>query len=742
MKYMLFLASWLAAAAAAGDDAVGWMRVSVPSNDVGVAALPFCPFPGQYVGALLSGPFVGDGGNASDALVVVSAADGARTGLVYSASGWLDPATGEEAQIPAFPGDALLLAPADPQPFEFYVSGLFPLAGLSQCAAPLFTGIEIDWTNSAARLSIDTGGAPADLLASDFVDFASGAASWRHLARLPAAGGLTAWYGALGPSAVSNGLYLVSDAARDSDGDGIPDGVERFVYGTSPALADTDGDGICDGLEVAWGMDPLLDDGAGSWRFHEPFELPDVRLGELSGQHGWRVSEPSAAVVQTKTARSGRAALRLSSTNDNMAVVLEQAVSGATGDVVWVDFFLEALPADFSTASAAGRIGCAGLFFLRDGHPVALDGTAFRTNESATVSLGEWVRCTFRLDFPRRAWDLYIDGRMAFEGLGMSPSSGGFGRFSTFGGGEAVVDDLVVSGTRPPGLSSDGDALPDEWEFRHFGSLDRDGSGDADGDGLSDLEEFRRRTNPLAADTDGDGLSDAVEVDFYGTSPISADSDGDGAPDMSEIADGTDPLSAAGTCQADFSESFELPDVSLGRLDGQNGWSVSRPSTAVVQDSSVRTGAAALKVVDGGAGGVVKLLHPVANAGSAVWVDIYTFALPSDPDSTAGMSGVFFDRAGHPVVCSDGALLTNRFVSVELGGWARMTMRLDYGNRTWDVYVAGILAGAGLPMSDSVGASFEGLGLAGPGEARIDDFAVSSSRPQGLSSDGDALPDE
>jgi hypothetical protein len=43
---------------------------------------------------------------------------------------------------------------------------------------------------------------------------------------------------------------------------------------------------------------------------------------------------------------------------------------------------------------------------------------------------------------------------------------------------------------------SDCDGLPDAWELTYFGTLSRDGSGDADGDGLTDLEEFKRGTDP------------------------------------------------------------------------------------------------------------------------------------------------------------------------------------------------------------------------------------------------------
>ena len=58
-----------------------------------------------------------------------------------------------------------------------------------------------------------------------------------------------------------------------------------------------------------------------------------------------------------------------------------------------------------------------------------------------------------------------------------------------------------------------------------------DGSGDADGDGLTDWEEVKRHhTDPREADTDGDGLMDGYEVQ-NGTDPLNPDSNGDGMPD-------------------------------------------------------------------------------------------------------------------------------------------------------------------------------------------------------------------
>jgi len=46
------------------------------------------------------------------------------------------------------------------------------------------------------------------------------------------------------------------------------------------------------------------------------------------------------------------------------------------------------------------------------------------------------------------------------------------------------------------GPDHDGDMMEDDWEMAYFNALDRDGSGDFDQDGASDLAEFRAGTNP------------------------------------------------------------------------------------------------------------------------------------------------------------------------------------------------------------------------------------------------------
>jgi hypothetical protein len=46
------------------------------------------------------------------------------------------------------------------------------------------------------------------------------------------------------------------------------------------------------------------------------------------------------------------------------------------------------------------------------------------------------------------------------------------------------------------GPDSDGDGMDDDWEMAYFSTLSRDGVGDFDGDGASDLAEFKAGTDP------------------------------------------------------------------------------------------------------------------------------------------------------------------------------------------------------------------------------------------------------
>ncbi len=80
-----------------------------------------------------------------------------------------------------------------------------------------------------------------------------------------------------------------------------------------------------------------------------------------------------------------------------------------------------------------------------------------------------------------------------------------------------IVDDIKL-------VDSDGDGMPDVWEEEHGfdKSNANDGAEDKDGDMLTNVEEFKNKTDPLSVDSDLDGYGDYEEI-TNGTNPVELD---------------------------------------------------------------------------------------------------------------------------------------------------------------------------------------------------------------------------
>jgi len=110
-------------------------------------------------------------------------------------------------------------------------------------------------------------------------------------------------------------------------------------------------------------------------------------------------------------------------------------------------------------------------------------------------------------------------------------------------------------------VDTDGDGMADAWEVEHFTNLVRNGTGDADSEGLLDLDEYENGMDPNASDTDGDGMEDDDEVTYRDGLAADTDTDGDGLMDADEYwRYGSDP-SMMDTDGDGLNDGFEVTNI-------------------------------------------------------------------------------------------------------------------------------------------------------------------------------------
>jgi hypothetical protein len=231
------------------------------------------------------------------------------------------------------------------------------------------------------------------------------------------------------------------------------------------------------------------------------------RLAYVSNSALWVMDRAANTTLQVAAFFSARRpGLKFSADGRYLAYATKPSFS-ATNTDVWVYDFVTATNALVSRSflsgtSAGGTSDSPDL--TSDGRYIAYrsDSTGILpadTNGVPDIFLFDRVANSTRLVSTDLSGNTYGDGRSLAPLFSADSQSLLFGSWA---GNLVTADynqggDLFLMGLSPaPITDSDGDGMDDAWELQYFGSLARDGTGDFDGDGVSDLNEFLAGTDP------------------------------------------------------------------------------------------------------------------------------------------------------------------------------------------------------------------------------------------------------
>jgi len=299
----------------------------------------------------------------------------------------------------------------------------------------------------------------------------------------------------------------VRDSA-DADGDDLPDAWE-IQHGLDPvvneASADPDHDLIPNLFEYKLGTDPQVANGySGAWTQEIWWDLPGKMLTDFTESP--RFLDPA----------------------DSRSLVASSDFGCSAGDAYGRRV------RGYLTAPTTGDY----TFWIAsdDYSQLWLSSGEAKRDRQLIANVEGWV--------PRYAWDtapsqksvtvhLTAGSRYYMEAL---HKDGGNDdhlaiAWQTPGGTREIIPAAAITPFFPTADDQDDDDLPDAWELANGldpadnGRIDpKNGpSGDADGDGLANLAEWKAGTRANLADTDGDGMSDWEEITLAGTQALVAD---------------------------------------------------------------------------------------------------------------------------------------------------------------------------------------------------------------------------
>jgi hypothetical protein len=282
------------------------------------------------------------------------------------------------------------------------------------------------------------------------------------------------------------------------------------------------------------------------------FELSDPSAPlSIHGANGWSVDQGIAEIVPG-AGTGGSCALLISPQALFTQASLELPRPAQDGGILFLDVSVRFPAAPWLALDETLDWDSARLGLFRswpdapDGewHVFHGDGTGggmwLGTSETTAIEQltglpDAWTRITFRQDIAEGTWDVWKDGQTIAAGVGLQyPPVPGASLLFVLGDLQhpVLLDDLTISTSNPLGPDADRDGILDAHEPPAAPLLAADSAAapdltDTDRDGLPDVWELAHGLNPEdsfdgVTDADGDGMT-ALDEYLTGTDPARKD---------------------------------------------------------------------------------------------------------------------------------------------------------------------------------------------------------------------------
>lgn len=259
----------------------------------------------------------------------------------------------------------------------------------------------------------------------------------------------------------------------------------------------------------------------------------------MNGQRGFEVIRGHAEVVSAE-GREGSAALKLLPSRPSGIVQLSINAGFDAADspdkIIYTEFHIRPAAAEAGDSLADVEGSLTGFFKVDDAGELHIydggtedapgqwlpTGTRFALNDAGSAQ--DWIRLSFRQDFEAGLWDVAINGDIFRANLAMERQVVSLEKIEFIGQSRLPlwIDDIHVSRHATAYTDQDRDGLPDDWEMTFGLPISEGRDGDADQDGLTNVEELVLSTDPMVSDTDGDGRHDGDEY-LAGANPLEND---------------------------------------------------------------------------------------------------------------------------------------------------------------------------------------------------------------------------